>query len=326
MSTSIVQFLIKATGPKNMCTQLRLKTRSLRMLLRDIDSVNSIQTEIPQDVFGGDIFTLMSGRLKELLQYQEQTKEADSVVSKGNPRFFTTNDIPSASKTAFMNTILKKKKESSFPQLKDSSQKDKKAFQKSVPFENVPKLNLIDFLKFAKALQIREVRTLSQYRNAPSIIEKDIIINKEGKRDSKAVTSIFISKLRDYWQLSLKDQNSKKDKGRLIDEDIEREKDTIPFALPPAGTLSQRSWPERIGKQAAQKIHSLSFGEKMKGHSRHIQQTSQSHLPEKLDIHNIFNIDVKAEGDRGMDFTRDLSEKIADILRHQALQHGIDIT
>jgi len=52
-------------------------------------------------------------------------------------------------------------------------------------------------------------------------------------------------------------------------------------------------------------------------------QTVRSSASEKVEIQNTFHIEVKSEGDRT---TTELSERIADILREQALQHGIDIT
>ena len=60
--------------------------------------------------------------------------------------------------------------------------------------------------------------------------------------------------------------------------------------------------------------------------TKQVQQTVHSDLPEKVEIQNVFNINMKAQDNGIGNSTMELSEKIADILREQAIQHGIDIT
>jgi hypothetical protein len=56
------------------------------------------------------------------------------------------------------------------------------------------------------------------------------------------------------------------------------------------------------------------------------QHSSVTDLSDKVAMHNVFHIAVQMAGAGGADSLQGLSDKVADILRVQAVQHGIDIT
>lgn len=90
----------------------------------------------------------------------------------------------------------------------------------------------------------------------------------------------------------------------------------------PNSAQTPRSWPEITGHQAARRISSLGA----EASSHRAVQTVNSSAPDKVEIQNIFNIEIGAASSRGEGWADNLSERIADLLREQALQHGIDIT
>ncbi len=90
----------------------------------------------------------------------------------------------------------------------------------------------------------------------------------------------------------------------------------------PNSAQPPRSWPEITGQQAARRISSLGT----EASSYRAVQTVNTSAPEKVEIQNIFNIEIGAASSRGEGWADNLSEQIADLLREQALQHGIDIT
>lgn len=154
-------------------------------------------------------------------------------------------------------------------------------------------------------------------------------LSSTGKTDSvegsepQNITPVLVEKLREYWQLSRPENPSEKVStypgGPITDRDNAASFPAITRHAP-----IQTSWPEMTGRQVAEKIDSFISGRGAPGLARSVRQVIQSDLPEKVEIQNVFNIQVKSEESR--ENSRDLSEKIADILHEQALQHGIDVT
>ncbi len=87
-----------------------------------------------------------------------------------------------------------------------------------------------------------------------------------------------------------------------------------------AGTRSPGSWPQRTGRQVAEKARRLPLS----GVAPPPSETSAVTAGDGVEIKNVFHIEVAGgERDEGAD---DLADRIADVLRLQAQQHGIDIT
>jgi len=150
--------------------------------------------------------------------------------------------------------------------------------------------------------------------------------NPKRTRNRQAAASILVEKLREYWRLSQQEQASGRDSYRFADAEKEEGGNTASLPASPLSALAQRSWPEMMGHQVARKIRSLASGQGASNSLKCARQTIHSDLPEKVEIQNVFNLEVKTEGGGGTGSTEDLSERIADILRDQALHHGIDIT
>jgi hypothetical protein len=81
-----------------------------------------------------------------------------------------------------------------------------------------------------------------------------------------------------------------------------------------------------MARQLSQRMTSMITGQGNPGLSKQTQQKVYSGLPDRVEIQNIFHVDVKSIDGSGAGSLGDLSDKIAQILREEALQHGIDIT
>jgi hypothetical protein len=86
----IANFLVKATGPSILVSELRLKTKILGAFLNNIDSINTLQATIPENVLEGGLSGLMSKRLQQLLDYSKQTGKPANRASANRPVFPNT--------------------------------------------------------------------------------------------------------------------------------------------------------------------------------------------------------------------------------------------
>jgi hypothetical protein len=147
---------------------------------------------------------------------------------------------------------------------------------------------------------------------------------RKSPRDARAFDNVLVKKLREYWQLA----------GHAQSPD--RASTPPPVAMQPEGTkgaqplpgttgtgASPGRWPEVTGRQLARKLDDAAAS--APGSFKRVQQTVHD-TPEKVEIQNIFNVEVRADGGRAAGFSDDFSESIADLLREQAIQHGIDLT
>jgi hypothetical protein len=328
-------FLVKATGPSKLRSELRLKTKPLNRLLKAFKVIRTLQTQVPREVMGGDVLALMSEHLRQILSYSEPLEKVMAVTGKS--RFTPQNKVPldleregfSLSKgDAGVTPAGSAKKPFYLPDL------EKTVFQNQ------------DLVSSTSLL-------------SPRYIKKELkdVISKERNQSGQPVTSLFVEKLREYRQLSQKSrilegnlshptQVEKDRRGNgflspaLLNSFVEprsrpeilkpleeeEKRNRTSFSTLSNRTLTPRPWPEMTGQEIAEKLHAFVSGQRGFNSSEHIRQTIPVNSPEKVEIQNIFHIEVKAAGDRDPGSLQDLSEKITDILRQQALQHGIDIT
>ena len=96
-------------------------------------------------------------------------------------------------------------------------------------------------------------------------------------------------------------------------------------SVPTPDTAAERGWARDAGAQLTRTLQSaLDGGGSVSAHR--VQSTVQTGTPERTEVHNVFNVEVHTQGDAAGETLTDLSEKIADILREQAIQHGIDLS
>ena len=126
--------------------------------------------------------------------------------------------------------------------------------------------------------------------------------------------------LQEYWQLNKHQQSN------ALHEDGPR--GPTPHGATGFSQTShifpERSLAELTGQPLLDKIDALTFGLAVRKAGVNQPATNNSDLLPHVEIQNTFHVEVK-NGPAGLGFG-DLSDKVADILREQALQHGIDIT
>ena len=96
--------------------------------------------------------------------------------------------------------------------------------------------------------------------------------------------------------------------------------------MPTPGTAALRAWADDTGAQLARTLRPAMDEANAAVSAKRVQQTVQTDTPERIEVHNVFNVEVHTQGGAADKTLANLSEKIADILREQAIQHGIDLS
>ncbi|UCH93946.1 MAG: hypothetical protein JSV88_27270 [Candidatus Aminicenantes bacterium] len=287
--TGIANFLVKATGPSILVSDLRLKTKILGTFLNNIDSIKTLQARIPNNIMDGGLSNLMSKRLQQLLDYSKQTQELENQGSTNRPSF-STNYAPSE-------------------EIK----------------ENIFSLShgLTEALKEPWAAMKNDL-----FAKAP-------LPGKDKDRGSslpaqfqKAPGEILVKKLNQYLHINQANQSPQPGANKLpaVDMVKERPGKAPTFSFAEGETSRPNSWPKMTEDQVAREINAFM---KARSDLSTAGQTHQAFSPDdpgKIRIQNAFNIKLGDDGQREVGTLGSLAEKISDILREQALQHGIDIT
>ncbi|MCK4784315.1 MAG: hypothetical protein KAV87_11230 [Desulfobacteraceae bacterium] len=280
----VSKFMERATGPKRFSTKLCVSTEPVNNFFSSLGTLNSLQEKVPESVLGGDIFSLLSQSLQQMLLQPELPEQEKYPVHPQKAGF-------------------------------------------------TPGFESFDGREIASSLQKPLLSEESKSNFSPQLISPESGENtftitdlESSNRKKERVNSIFVEKLREYWHLTRQGHKEEQHSTTSVPNTLAGVSDRPSFPFVPESKPAQRSWPEKTGVEAAEKISSFISGRNLSVTPHRVQQTINTDLPEKVEIQNVFNIDVKTGGDGDVGSVKGLSEKITDILREQATQHGIDIT
>jgi hypothetical protein len=326
MAAALASFKAKATGPARLRASLRRRVAPLGTLLQSLDAPRAVRAEVARGVLGGDIFSVMSARLRRLLEHAEppaalpdqtRTRHAMAQQSPGPnqaspPRAPFVRPArptgPPHAPTANSST--------------DSARRTPPGWPPAARNVNTQALAPLthDAKKHSPRASASEARTFADARPQSPLPPDDVPAPARGRVTPDGV---LVVKLREYWQAVERAQSN-------VDA-------SPPSAAPATGRIEgarqlpapaaapQRRWPEVTGQQFARKL-GAAFDAGAPNSFKRVQQTVHTDPPERVEIQNIFNVEVRADDAMSFGPSADLSESIADILREQAIQHGIDLT
>jgi hypothetical protein len=355
MITVVASLLEKAQGPMALRASLRAKSKPLRALLRSLGTLKTVRAEMPEMLLGGNLIALMSEQMRALLAEGERQPGVAVPSHKRSPKFTDRTGAAILPEQYFPLSSSSEKKraaglddgasaltgrsntailpEQYFP-LSPFSEKKRAAgmdngastFEEGIPFSDLPDLSH----GVAPGERISQPpfwpSTRSEFQTAPPTESSRLLFaplsdsTKPGR--SKDGSSLLAEKLREYWELGKTEHEMKHEPGFVIGEPAPAE---MPAALQPQlrpDVRTRQSWPEATARQLAHKVRSLGA----ETASSSSLQTINSGSAGKVEVQNVFHIEVKAESNPSADFTEDLAEQLSCILREQALQHGIDVT
>ena len=257
-------------------------------------------------------------------------------------------------------------KESTSPQDQHKSEVRKPEAVPPIQFPNkiVVEPDLWEGVGEGKIIQLEGKTEMVRHSgDRPSLADKRDHLSKV-KQSRSGIESLLVKKLDDYWQLSQQEQATGQNSSHGNNGDKEHPGRAIPPLSSPLNAIVPPSWSDITEPEVTQKASSIASSQGTSGGAKTIQanlpldvtasapwsdmigrevaekvrsiasgqttsrsaQTIPTNLPEKVEIQNIFKVEVKPQTDNQDSSVTDLSEKIADIIREQALQHGIDIT
>jgi hypothetical protein len=322
MITVVASFLAKGTGPRQLRSALRAKTKPLGALLRSIEALKAVRAEASPNVLGGDLIALLSNRMRALLQVNEQPPDGTEVISTRESKFPDQNDFVHSPKSEFSpDSEAEEASANGFAALE-------RALQRHASFPAPP--NSRDSSSLLDPFAPRQSLAVSQPGWEPARVLPDNGRNSFPSGGSEAPTrgqnkeaarSLLAEKPREYWELSQTQPTSAKASDHVVAASSRSESPAATQPQRPA-MASPQPWPDATARQLARKVRSS--GADLS--STRASQTINSGSPDKVEIQNVFNIEVKPSGVGAADSSDDLSERISDLLRQQALQHGIDVT
>ena len=169
------------------------------------------------------------------------------------------------------------------------------------------------------------------------------------KSEMQPHASLFVSELQEYWELSLSKEAITHNPDQANSAKSSEPTAALHRQYAENGLAARKRWPEIVGAEVARKTraaasdhrHDRSHAQvretmqtdatwsplRNAGTASHAQvrQTMQADSADRVEIQNVFNIQVKTS-DNGGASIEDLAEKITDVLYEQAVQHGIDVT
>jgi hypothetical protein len=327
MITVVAAILEKGRRPRELLSALRAKTKPLGALPRSLGALKAARAELPQNVLGGDLLGLLSNRMRELLRGDEQRADGVVVARVSNTKFADRTEFTRSLAAPFSpNSESTKTREGGFTAIEAALQRvvsspippgSRDAYASPDPF--TPR-------RFHAASR-REWETTRDV----AVDDRDSFPQGDGavtarKGGGEAAGSPLTEKLREYWELSRSRQGAEKDSNRTAGAATESEPPAIPdtsrLRAEPHTTRTPQSWPEITARQLARKLRSSTADIPSSRATQTVNSAAGS--PEKVEIQNVFNIEVKSAGGGG-DGVDDLSERLSDILLEQALQHGIDV-
>jgi hypothetical protein len=330
MITVVAAILEKGHRPRELLSALRAKIKPLGALPRSLDALKTARAELPQNVLGGDLLGLLSNRMRELLRGDEQRADGAGEARVSNTKFADQTEFTRSLAAPFSpNSEPTKAREGGFTAIEAALQRgvsipgppgSQNAYASPDPFA-------------PRRFQAASRREWETTRDV-SARDRDSFPPGDGaetarRRSGEGARSPLAERLREYWELSRSQQGAEKDSNRTAGAATEGEPPAIPDTsrLPtaqPHTTRTPQSWPEITARQLARKLRS-STADISSSRATQTINSGAAGSPEKVEIQNVFNIEVKPSGGGGDAFTEDLSERLSDILLEQALQHGIDV-
>jgi len=375
MDTAISGFLLKGTGPAQLRTDLRRKTKVVRTYLAALAAIGMVPAKIPEGILGGDIFGVMSEPLRELLQVSKEPENNRETIRKARSRFTDGAEIsgenrigefPASSELAEEgrsrfnpSQFMPPQQDTSFsrPDWSETGQEAgtpfaplqvrtsyEPALESEIASQFIPPQQDTSFPRSDWSETRQEAGTpftpLPVQASSELALESEFTqlqagVLSDGQEETtaerpshrgQAVPPLLVQKLDEYWQLS-QPQAALNQGPQFSSAGNETASSSVAPQSPTWFTPPASSpWPEMMGRQTAEKIRRMLADPGPAGSSRQVQQTLNKDLPEKVEIQNVFNIEMKRDRHWDVDSTTTLSDTIADIMREQALQHGIDIT
>jgi hypothetical protein len=322
MLSGIQRFLANGTGPLEFRSALRRKTSGIREFERPIEMIKTLQARIPLNVSGGEIVELMSRRLRQLLHTETPEKSLSLRKDRSNPVLSRIGNDNSKGKDfpnqpAFVKEAAARYfsggptsgNRTDLSWITDSNDES----TKTGAWPSLPPESRVKALTKTITSEILPERF--------PLGEPDSLPARSGSAPLES--SVFVRKLQQYAQSVRVERDAPEpdSRNRPVPGLIEKKPPVLPASS--REERSAGSWYEMPGQEVAERLRAFTMGNGNLPLSTTREFSSGSSEPVR--VQNVFHIEVQGQGTGDPSFG-DLPTRVADILREQAVQHGIDLT
>ena len=355
MNSGINKFkgiLAKMDGPPQLRSSLRRSTRPIASVLSSVDGVEAVKARMPAAIIGGAVLTLLSSRLRRLLEERDQSGAVVSQASYKNRASASLAEGSAAGRGHQPLTAghaIGRRKLDNNPRPSDSRGRSwehvggdhnaailsqpllRAAHGESETVFDLPRgMGTTGEAVHAFPSLLNEAGSLSDFSAGVPGRNKRLSFSGVSQRaarksETQRHASLFVSELKEYWELSLSKEAITHNSDQAHSARSSEPAAALHRQHSENGPAAQRRWPELIGGDVARKARAAASDHRHDQSNAQVRQTMRTDSADKVEIQNVFNIEVKADGN-GTASIEDLAEKITDILHEQALQHGIDVT
>lgn len=306
--------LATLTGPRRLRSALRQKTVAINRLLDALDGPCELRVTIPAAVFGGDIFSVMSSQLREVLivaqsapapQLNRERRRLNGSAAhpafknSENPFPLTVDRATSSTQLVSFNHELTAR--AALAQSESPTGKQSSSAVFSPPETRISRQGIEDALPG----QVSAVSVKSADNLAATLPTKHL-----------STTATLVSSLNRYWQAVRETRDARHSQPQRP-TDSPAHSASVPITEPEQRNAS-RPWPNLAGRDVSDKLRSFNTANPLQKSARLSSQPDRQ-------IQNVFNIEVNHANQHVSNYD-ELGDRIAQILHEQALQHGIDVT
>lgn len=327
MTTEIDRFLATATGPARLRSDLRRTTKAVRTFPRALDALEGVRTEIPESLLGGELLGLLGASLQQLLWDWVQPVARRGAVRGSGPEFSGKPGTGGDGRRV------------EFPALPEAAAEQGRRMgagasglpRADVSFPTPDRGDVARSTDLASPLRPARPGARSASGSEDSAHPAHALPGTQAEAAGEqgwrrgSVPSMLARKLDEYWRADRRAAPSGRETWPSPGRDEPAKRPAVLQPTPWFNRPAPPPWPERVARHASGKVAHLLTQSGSNGPAQRVQQTLKADLPEKVEIQNVFNLEV-GTGGFGQGSTSDLAEAIADILHEQALQHGIDVT
>ena len=318
--TGLNSFVRTLTGPKCLRSALRRKTGVVHRLMGALNSPTQMQVSIPAGVFGGDIFGVMSEQLREALIVPPPAKTTVTNRDRKKSLSPLRDEASISSENPFPLAVQKQRSTFTCDSFAPAATNvlTELSLGQTTTSRNSLTSSLESHTSRAHSIKdnLREDVVESRI-NAPEFSKST---NHAPATKHASNTATLTSSLNRYWQ-SLREQRNPARANQPIasTESTNNTRDLGSVDFEQQATA--RAWPNFIARDGSKRTGSTNDD----AYRADQQSLRSARFDSFADPRHDFNLRTNPANNQPPHYD-DLSERLAEILHEQALQHGIDVT
>ncbi len=314
----INRLLLRATGPARLRTNLRCKTRPVRAYRLRITRLADVRATIPPTVIGGDLIDLLSDQLRSMIR-NEPPDAAPVAFNRTRRSMLTPQAGVDNQQQGFQPLLFAPR--SNHPLLSPGTERppDPRGWRNGSPStiqdDHYAAYGVANFDRRQYVLPGSAPLTRSATEIAPAT-------TRSAERRMELVQNLLERSLHEYWRLHEAAQSAPHCNEPMLPPHEAQRHNASPFGDSSDPSLGTRSWQGQTEQTLMERMATFVTGQAAP-HPPSATTNGNSVVDQRAAVQNVFQNSVTGNP---VELLHDLGERMADILREQAVQHGIDLT